>query len=448
MERVLLVVEVLDVADDPAFVLEFPLARLLGPFVAQGDREAPVEKRELSQSLLQNVPVEIARLEDLRIRLEPLVRPGRFRRSEFLELLHRLAAFAPVLVFEAVALDARHHRLGEGVDDRDPDAVQPPGDLVAALTELSAGVQHRHHDLDGRHLLLGVDIDRDTAAVVLDRARSVLIEDDLYFRRVARQRLVDCVVDGLVHELMEPAFRGVPDVHTRALADRFEPAQYFDVFASIVVHSYKRVMRSSPRMLRTTAGVMRCGSHPVCRSTYELAILRSRPSSDTRPAALARDKSAHQRSKSACRIRSYSSTVNVSMSAAAPQKPSHGASYMSRCTATSRSAAIEPAQGAQCIPRWIKTPQRAQDFHPCARFACRFSSKRSRIRAGASSIEAAGASSGRCGRAAPRPGGAGAPGPARAGVRTRPTRKRKRAIPRPSLIRCSARKICGERSES
>src|SRR5579884_3636779 len=100
MERVLLVVEVLDEADDPAFVLEFPLARLLGPFVAQGDREAPVEKRELSQSLLQNVPVEIARLEDLRIRLEPLVRPGPFRRSELLQLLHRLAAFEPDLVFE------------------------------------------------------------------------------------------------------------------------------------------------------------------------------------------------------------------------------------------------------------------------------------------------------------------------------------------------------------
>ena len=75
-----------------------------------------------------------------------------------LDLLLELAALLelglPVL---AVAVDLEHEPGGEGVDDRDPDAVQTAGDLVALAAELSAGVQGGQDDL-GRRLLgvLGV----------------------------------------------------------------------------------------------------------------------------------------------------------------------------------------------------------------------------------------------------------------------------------------------------
>ena len=45
--------------------------------------------------------------------------------------------------------------LRQRVDDRDADAVQAAGDLVAAaVAELAAGVQDGQHDLDGRPALL------------------------------------------------------------------------------------------------------------------------------------------------------------------------------------------------------------------------------------------------------------------------------------------------------
>ncbi len=65
MQRILLVVEMLDERDDPALVLEQLLFDFLAALVAQRDREAAVEKRELAQALLQDVPMKIGRLEDL-----------------------------------------------------------------------------------------------------------------------------------------------------------------------------------------------------------------------------------------------------------------------------------------------------------------------------------------------------------------------------------------------
>ena len=49
------------------------------------------------------------------------------------------------------------------VDHRDADTVQAAGDLVAAVTELGARVQHGERQGDSRDLLLGMLFDRDAA---------------------------------------------------------------------------------------------------------------------------------------------------------------------------------------------------------------------------------------------------------------------------------------------
>ena len=54
------------------------------------------------------------------------------------------------------------------VDARDADAVQTSRDLVAALVELTAGVEHRQHHFERRFALLLVVVGRNASAVVLD----------------------------------------------------------------------------------------------------------------------------------------------------------------------------------------------------------------------------------------------------------------------------------------
>ena len=129
-----------------------------------------------------------------------------------------------------VAPDLQVEPLGEGIHDRDADAVQPTRDLVAtALAELAAGVQDGQHHLGGRPLLLLVHVDRDAAAVVGDRDAVVRMQLDAHRVAEAGQRLVDRVVHDLVDEVVEAALAGGADVHAGPLADRLEALEDGDV---------------------------------------------------------------------------------------------------------------------------------------------------------------------------------------------------------------------------
>ncbi len=106
--------------------------------------------------------------------------------------------------------------------------------FIAALTELRAGMENRHNDFHGRQPFLGVKVDRDAPSVIFDRARAVGKQYDLHGVRVPRHRLVDGVIDRLVDELMQPAFRGVANIHARALTHRLQPTKDLDLLTSIV----------------------------------------------------------------------------------------------------------------------------------------------------------------------------------------------------------------------
>ena len=100
--------------------------------------------------------------------------------------------------------------------------MQAAGDLVPAAAELAAGVQLGEDELDGADALGGVHVGGDAAPVVLDPDGAVLHEDDVDGVGVARERLVDRVVDDLPDEVVQPALAGGADVHARALAHGLE----------------------------------------------------------------------------------------------------------------------------------------------------------------------------------------------------------------------------------
>jgi hypothetical protein len=71
--------------------------------------------------------------------------------------------------------------------------------------------------------------------------RVVDVDDDVDVRAVAGQRLVDRVVDHLVHQVMQAgAVIGVADVHAGALADALEPLQHADVGLGVVAGVRRR----------------------------------------------------------------------------------------------------------------------------------------------------------------------------------------------------------------
>jgi len=116
------------------------------------------------------------------------------------------------------------------VDHRDAHAVEATGHLVAAVTELAAGVQDGQHDLGGRLALeLRAAVDGDATPVVADLAAAVGQDGDVDAVAVARHGLVDGVVDDLVDEVVQAAGTRRADVHARALAHGLEALEDGDL---------------------------------------------------------------------------------------------------------------------------------------------------------------------------------------------------------------------------
>ena len=231
VEDGLVLVEVLDELDDAALVLE--LVGFVDPLVGDRDPDAAVEEGQLPHPLGQDLEIELGRLEDLVVGPERDLGPGLLGLADLLELGQRDAALVALGVDPAVALDLEVEPLGQGVDDRDADAVQAARDLVGLVVELAAGVEHGHDDFGRRLLLLLVHLDRDAAAVVDDRDRIVDVDEDFDVLAVAGQGLVDGVVDDLIDEVMEPFGAGAPDVHRRPFSDRFQPFEDLDAFGRV-----------------------------------------------------------------------------------------------------------------------------------------------------------------------------------------------------------------------
>src|SRR3546814_20715438 len=91
----------------------------------------------------------------------------------------------------AVAPDRELEPFGQGIDDRNADAVQAArhfiGIVVARILELTAGVQLGHNDLGRRNAFLGVDASRAAAAIILDADRPTYET-----RRVGKDCVIKC----------------------------------------------------------------------------------------------------------------------------------------------------------------------------------------------------------------------------------------------------------------
>ena len=234
-ERILRGVEVLDEVDEAARVLVRLLELRVGALVGETDLETLVEEGHLAQPLEDRLGAELGLLEDGRVGPEGDGRAGLLRRLDASELALGLAALRELLhPAPAVAVDLHHQAAGQRVDDRDADAVQSAGDLVTIAAELRTRVQRGHDDL-GRGLVpvLAMVVDRDATTVVGHATTAVCEQCHVDPRGFARHRLVDRVVDDLVHEVVQSGRTRRSDVHARALAHGLEALEHGDVLGRI-----------------------------------------------------------------------------------------------------------------------------------------------------------------------------------------------------------------------
>ena len=260
-----------EVVADSLVVLEcFARRAALRGLVLERDFQSLVQVTRDLESLADDGRLELRLREDRRIGTEEHRGAGAACGAELLHAADRRALFVALFPRVAIATHGRDELARKRVHDRRADAVQAARRLVVLAFELSAGVERREDHLERAGLRLRMLVDRNPAAVVLDRhRRPVLVERDGNIRGVAVHRLVDGVVEDLPDQMVKARRADPADVHAWPAADRLEALEDRDVFGGIAGHATRivtgsdgpkgRGVLSAARRLRTRPFQLRHG---------------------------------------------------------------------------------------------------------------------------------------------------------------------------------------------
>ena len=186
-----------------AFVCEH--VGLVLALIDQLDAHARIQKRQLTQPLGQRLVVELDLVKIWAEGRKRMVVPRSVVVPDHGQGRHGLTQVILLPMHLAIAAHRDQQIVGQSVDDGHADAVQTARDLVRAVVELPAGMQHREDDFGGRPALFRVDIHRDTATIVRYRDRFIRVYRDHHAIAVTGQRLIDRVVDHLKNHVVQTA---------------------------------------------------------------------------------------------------------------------------------------------------------------------------------------------------------------------------------------------------
>ena len=77
-----------------------------------------------------------------------------------------------------VPTDFDPHIIGQGIGDGGTDSVQTAGNFVSGFGKFTAGMQFGHGQFQGGNFGCGMNIHRNTPAVILDRNRIICMQGD------------------------------------------------------------------------------------------------------------------------------------------------------------------------------------------------------------------------------------------------------------------------------
>jgi len=103
------------------------------------------------------------------------------------------------------------------------------------LPELTAGVQVGEHQLHSGYAELGVNVHRDTTAVVDNGDGATLVNLNNNLGAIACQVLVDGVIKHLKNAVVQAAFIRIAYVHARALTDGLQTLQLVDLRRAVLL---------------------------------------------------------------------------------------------------------------------------------------------------------------------------------------------------------------------
>lgn len=181
------------------FAVLVPLA-----FVQQVQVDAFVQECQLTQAVGQDVVLVFRReREDTAVGFEGDRGSAIIAGADHFDRRSRSAFAVRLAEYFAVAVDFGDEQRRECVHARNTHAVQTARNLVAALVELAARMEHGEHDFECGLALFFVEVGRDASAVILDCDRVVFVDRNVDVGTVSCQRLVDRVIHHLVNQVVQ-----------------------------------------------------------------------------------------------------------------------------------------------------------------------------------------------------------------------------------------------------
>ena len=210
------------------------LAILIGTHVVEIQVNTLVQEGQLAQTRCQNVVAIDGRMgKDLRVGMERNGRTTILAFADYLDLRDGLTLAIRLAENLTLAVNLGNEQGRKCIHARYTHTVQTTRHLVAALVELTTGVEYGHNDLQCRFLLLLVHAGRNTATVIAYGDRVVLANGYVNRIAVASQRLVDRVVDHLINQVVQTLLANVTDVHGRTFTHCLQTLQDLDVGRAI-----------------------------------------------------------------------------------------------------------------------------------------------------------------------------------------------------------------------
>ena len=194
-------VQILDEGDDAPFVVE--VVALFVALIENVDLHSAIEKSQFPQPLGEGFEGKLGGFENFRVGPESDVGPPFDGAPSSSRGAIGNSAFVALPVNLASAANFQFQLARKGIDDRNADPVQATGNLIGVAVEFAARMQDGHDHFCRRFFLGGVHLDRDSAAVVLDRHRAVEMDDDRNLVAMAGQSFVDGVVDNFIDQMVQ-----------------------------------------------------------------------------------------------------------------------------------------------------------------------------------------------------------------------------------------------------
>ena len=197
--------------------------------IGERDGESGVQEGQFAQTIGEDVIFIFRGGENFGVGPELLARTSQRSFADHLHRIEGMSLFIFLLVDFAIAEHLRKHVRGKRIDARNADTMQTARHFVRTFVELTAGVQHRHHHLQGAHAFFFVDVNGDTASVVLYNDRIVLANHHINVGAETGQGFVDGVIHRFINQMVQTFLADVADVHRRTLANGLQTFEYLDI---------------------------------------------------------------------------------------------------------------------------------------------------------------------------------------------------------------------------